>query len=68
MEVVLIRESDLKTSTSSVCINVRNNHSAALEGVHLKYHSTTKLFECPSHPGKEHFTGLHKNLEIHYSA
>ena len=65
MEVVLFRESDPKTSTSSVCASVRATLTTALKGVHsdLKYHSTASIqcgFECPSHPGKDHLCVLEK--------
>ena len=66
MEVVVLRESDPKKPTTTVCSDIRSTLESTLKDIHsyMKYSSSARFqygFECPTHPGKEHLCVL-KNL------
>ena len=59
-EIVVSRSSSFRTPTESLCAHVRSTIESTLNTVtsHMNYHFSMgyKLgFECPTHPGREHF-------------
>ena len=59
-EIVVSRSSRFHTPTESLCTHVRSTIESTLNTVtsHMNYHFSMgyKLgFECPTHPGKDHF-------------
>ena len=62
-EIVVSRSSSFRTPTESLCSHVRSTIESTLNTVtsHMNYHFSMgyKLgFECPTHPGREHFCVL----------
>ena len=62
-EIVVSRSSSFRTPTESLCTHVRSTIESTLNTVtsHMNYHFSMgyKLgFECPTHPGREHFCVL----------
>ena len=59
-EIVVSRSSSFRTPTESLCSHIRSTIESTLNTVtsHMNYHFSMgyKLgFECPTHPGKDHF-------------
>ena len=59
-EIAVSRSSNFRTPTESLCAHVRSTIESTLNTVtsHMNYHFSMGYkfaFECPTHPGKDHF-------------
>ena len=59
-EIAVSRSSNIRTPTESLCAHVRSTIESTLNTVtsHMNYHFSMGYkfaFECPTHPGKDHF-------------
>ena len=62
-EIVISRNTSFRTPTESLCAHVRSTIESTLNTVtsHMNYHFSMGYkfgFECPTHPGREHFCVL----------